>query len=612
MLASRGPGHELLLRQVPTGKVLARLPGHDKEISALRFAPDGKTLASADAGGTVRVWDLATRGGRPVARRSVGEARHLAFSPDGKLLVAATDAGKFWTWDVATGKDLARLPGHPAGIHCLAISPAGRTVAAGDDKGVQLWDLASGRAAGSLPHTHPVGSLAFSPDHRLLATGHWAQLAPTAVRLWDLGTLRERVSFKPDALEMGCLAFAPDGKRLFVLGNPIRVYDVPALLRRQRPTSRALLRGHKAEVRSADFSPDSTRLATASDDHTVKVWDVRSGRESFTLRGHTAHVVWVHFSPDGRTLVSASVNEQIADEGPGEVKVWDAATGKERVTLKGPRVGGDPLLLSPDSQTLALSGYGYRAADDDSHSAVMLYHLATGNRRPLKGSVSDVGCLVFSPDSKTLATGCAIGAGQFTVGGEVQLWEVTTGGLRRTWTKRPGGAIVNLVFSPDGNRLAAFGRAFGPFGQSFDDGITVWTVLSGMESLRLKSATEPPLFTRDGKGVLSVENGSVRAWDLATGKSRVLIGDLGKTGALLLSPDGKVLLSSYSPPSISRASDGSFTCVWDLTTGRKLAVLEDTWPLALSPDGRTLATSGTRGGVILWDVPALVGPCPRE
>ena len=95
--------------------------------------------------------------------------------------------------------------------------------------------------------------------------------------------------------------------------------------RSPRGTSRS--RGTPAASTSVAFSPDGKRLASASRDGTVKVWDAATGQETLTLKGHTGRVRSVAFSPDGKRLASASDDRT--------VKVWDAATGQEILTLKG-------------------------------------------------------------------------------------------------------------------------------------------------------------------------------------------------------------------------------------------------------------------------------------
>ena len=74
--------------------------------------------------------------------------------------------------------------------------------------------------------------------------------------------------------------------------------------------------GHTADVVGIAFSPDGRRIATASHDRTVKVWDTATGREVFTLRGHTAGVLSVAFSPEGHRIVSGSIDNT--------ARVWDA------------------------------------------------------------------------------------------------------------------------------------------------------------------------------------------------------------------------------------------------------------------------------------------------
>jgi hypothetical protein len=130
--------------------------------------------------------------------------------------------------------------------------------------------------------------------------------------LWDANSGQELQTLKGHALAVLSVAFSPDGKRLATGSDDrtVKLWDA------QSGQELGSMNGHSSEVWGVAFSPDGSRLASASSDRTVKVWDTVSGQELRTLKGHTSRVVKVAFSPDGTVIAAAGVD--------GTVRIWDA------------------------------------------------------------------------------------------------------------------------------------------------------------------------------------------------------------------------------------------------------------------------------------------------
>jgi WD40 repeat protein len=346
---------------------VAVLHGHTGSVMGVAFAADGQRLASlsVDDGpigqgdDTVRLWEVDPEATLPVLRGHTSYVYPVAFSPDGRWLASGGWDGKVRLWDGATGEACAILP-HPDYVHGLAFLAEGRwlvTSSLGNDR-LRIWDLATARVRQDIPGpSRNFRSLTVSPDGRRVAAWAWAGRPDgPQLHVWDL-----RSGERLFAAAGRTLAYSPDGRWLAVVWA--EDLNTVVLLDAQTHETVARFRGHEKLVYSAAFSPDSRRLASCSQDHTVRLWQVdpltlssppAAGEEGTVracqvLHGHTDEVFAAAFHPDGTRLATAGRDRAIW--------LWDLKRGVEVARLPGHTSYVWSLAWSPDGATLA-SGSG--------------------------------------------------------------------------------------------------------------------------------------------------------------------------------------------------------------------------------------------------------------
>ncbi|KAI9175340.1 ribosome assembly [Blastocladiella emersonii ATCC 22665] len=347
----------------------ATMSGHTGEVLSVHFSPDGLSLASGSGDNTVRIWDLSTSTPRATLKSHAKWVLCVAWSPDGKVIASGGMDGTVCLWDArakcksdGTVAPLAVLKGHRDAITSLAWEPLHRnagcvrlasssrdatvrvwdtkikrtlyTVAqhtksitcvkwggegllytASRDCTIKVWDDTDGKLVRTLAgHGHWVNTMALSSE-TLLRTGAHDHTGPR-----KFATPDEAAAAARERYETG-----HKGAERLVSGSD----DFTLYLWKPAESKQAVTRmtGHQALVNQVTFSPSGHRIASASFDKSVKVWDGHSGAFLFNLRGHVGAVYQVVFSADERLLLSSSKDSTC--------KVWDLRTKKLKSDLPG-------------------------------------------------------------------------------------------------------------------------------------------------------------------------------------------------------------------------------------------------------------------------------------
>jgi WD40 repeat protein len=321
--------HRIRLFDTATGTERMLQPGHQGTIRQLRFLADDKTLASTSADNTFRLWQAAD--GKSIRALTLGKMP-LAMTQDGSLVAACPKSvhkleATVELWDTTTGTIRYRLTGHEEGVAEAAFSPDGTTLAVSVGLGgLYLWDTQTGKVlskwmAGEDRHSRSHDP-AFSPDGRILATGHNRCI----VRLREVSSgrlIRElqevpnvsqrlHVSQRWGDWRTGCfkITFAPDGKSVAAVAIPenlICVWDIAAgrlMWSCKAPAPRA--ENLEDTLHCLAYSPDGKMLFSAGHDGIIRIWDAATGKELRSLQGHRGFVSALAFSRDGARLASGS------------------------------------------------------------------------------------------------------------------------------------------------------------------------------------------------------------------------------------------------------------------------------------------------------------------
>ncbi len=353
--------------------------------------------------------------------------------------------------------------------------------------------------------------------------------------------------------------------------------------------------GHMAIIKAIAFTPDGSQLVSASEDKTIRVWDVATGKTLRTIRGEAAlgepgKIFAMALSPDGKLLAAGGWMEKAAaNPCCGVIRVYDFISGKLVALLKGHTSVVDSLAFSPDGRYL-ISGSDDNTAIvweigslSDGVAAVKLLHRLEGHR-------DHIYAVGFSADSARAVTG--------SFDRELRLWQVETGALLQTM---PGHAdkVYSLAGGPGG--VIASGDISGE--------IRLWDSRTGtfLKTLaRQQTAVASLSFSRDGKALLSGSGGNgllshCHVYNVASGREIATYkGHDNAVIATAISPDGRWAATA--------GGTGFPIHIWDLRTavprqgqdGQRLTLGgngRSVWAAGFSPDGGRIGWGSTYGNL---------------
>lgn len=431
-----------------TGAHIKALTGHTQRVNAIAYSPDGKTIVSGGADGTVRLWDVATGKQKanlpheswinflfPWLNPSVNS---VAYSPDGKTVAAIGMDGKLRLWDTQTTQLKAILIGHTGSVNAVVYSPDGKVIAtAGDrtDDTVRLWDAVTGETKAVLTGYTFINAVAYSPDGKIIVTGgdHYSR----ALQLWDAEAKKPKTTYTEHADgTLSSIVYAPDGNTVAAVGSrddTVRLWSTGT--GKHKATFKHDNTTLEYDLSAVAYAPDGKTIAAVGGHHkqhkgTVYLWHAQTRSRKIIYEGPD-YIVSVAYSPDGKMIATGSWN--------GNLQVWHAVTGETLKTISTKHKGGvNSLAYAPDGKTIATAG-GYR---DD---IAQLWDTTTGvHIARLTGHTKTVSSVEYSPDGKTIATG--------STDGTVRFWDAIT--REHNATFKAHADIVAVMYSPDGKTIA--------------------------------------------------------------------------------------------------------------------------------------------------------------
>ncbi len=557
-MVSVGQDSRILIWDAPTGTVSHDIPPA-QGVLPIVFDPDGEWIAAGLSDGEVAIRDAATGDiERMLHTRDL--VSQVEVTPDGDLLIASADDGAR-VWRTDTWEQVVSIPSAPSGTYMANLSPSGDLIAtANGDGSIGIFDGNTGHLIRTLEgHRDLAYAVQFDgTGERLLSVGF-----DRMVRVWDVRTGEELSELLHDLLISSAEFVGRDYIVTFDNSSVGRIWDLVS------GGIASELRGHTAFGASVAVGPTADRVASTSDDGTVRIWRLGPGVSHLQVH-RDGFVSAAEFAPDG-TVVTAGDT--------GQVETWDAGSSELRrivfdepdatttvldVSIRGDQtvvayrrerhgsvVAGGVAFVDPTQGTrtsdyvLQDSGYPLTVAEDASgDQAISVWSDGAVRITNAEGRLVAEYPITPPPTDRLgvsggstvrslhTANGCTGASGEWrrcvrdsvqdslaeffpdgaraavVNGGSIDVVDLATGSVERS-LDTGGVPVLTLAVSPDGTRVA---------GGMNDSSVRIWDADSGEQTADLRghrSYLASVAFSPDGDFVVSAAlDGTARVWTL--------------------------------------------------------------------------------------------------
>lgn len=459
---------------------------------------------------------------------------------------------------------------HASSIDYLAFSPDGRVLVS-SGSAIKLWDVATGRLLRTLQGSENTSVVAVMPDgNRIVAAGKGDLL-----RIWSVHSGVPDAPFAQHPARITAIAVSKSGNTILTgcVDGFARLWDLGSgrLIRD--------FRGHSDEITAIAFSADGAGFVTASDDKTLRTWKLDASASTAIFRGHKLGVKSVAYAPDGMQIASGSID--------GAIMIWDAASGRALKTM----VGGTSVV-----NWLQYAGDGRLLSSDYDHQ-FKIWDLKASRPSAAVAKFQSGSAVALAPDGASIATDktrleTTVGPNQRTVLDGVAILDLQSGKTVQTFGRR-GQSLNAVVRMKDGTIVVGGSNKV----------LDVWDPRSGVLTQQLKghNDTISSLALASGGDVLlsGSHDATVKSWNPVTG---ALLG----TVQTEFWVDGLSAVPGTTDMIASLDADKYRLQSWDIKTRKavrqfKLPIDAVAMYLAVSPDGRRIATGGGSGELRLWN-----------